>query len=116
VLHHVSIPVAPGVLAACEAFYTALGFAAVEPPPGVRERARWLERRGTQIHLIHDSQAAPLPGASHIAVVVDDYDAAVERLERLGADVEPRRRHWGAPRAYVRDPAGHRVEIMAWPP
>jgi catechol 2,3-dioxygenase-like lactoylglutathione lyase family enzyme len=115
-LHHVSIPVTPGNLAACEAFYTAIGFTAVEPPPALRERARWLERRGTQVHLLFDSDPAPFPAGSHFAVVVEDYEAAVARLEALGAGVEPRRQHWGAPRAYVRDPAGHLVEIMAWAP
>jgi catechol 2,3-dioxygenase-like lactoylglutathione lyase family enzyme len=115
-LHHVSIPVAPGVLRACEAFYGVLGFAEVEPPPALDERARWLERGRTQVHLILDPEAVPLPGASHFAVVVEDYEGVVARLGELGAEVDRRREHWGAPRAYVRDPAGHRVEIMAWPP
>jgi catechol 2,3-dioxygenase-like lactoylglutathione lyase family enzyme len=116
VLHHVSIPVKSGVLAACEAFYGALGFSRVEPPTAVRDRARWLEHGGTQIHLIIDEDAQPLPAPTHLAVVAEDYDAAVARLVELGAEVEPRRRHWGSPRAYVRDPAGHLVEIMAWAP
>jgi catechol 2,3-dioxygenase-like lactoylglutathione lyase family enzyme len=115
-LQHVSIPVAPGDLDASEAFYAALGFASVEPPEGVRGRARWMERRGTQVHLIVDPDASPLPGGAHLAVVVEDYEDGVARLEALGAEVEPRREHWGAPRAYVRDPAGHRVEIMAAAP
>jgi catechol 2,3-dioxygenase-like lactoylglutathione lyase family enzyme len=116
VLHHVSIPVKSAVLGPCEAFYGALGFTPVEPPPAVRDRARWLQKGGNQVHLILDEDAQPLPGPAHLAVVVEDYDAALARLAALGAAVEPRRPHWGAPRAYVRDPAGHRVEIMAWAP
>jgi catechol 2,3-dioxygenase-like lactoylglutathione lyase family enzyme len=116
VLHHVSIPVKSAVLEACEAFYAALGFTPVEPPPGVQGRARWVEKGGNQVHLVLDEDAQPLPGPAHLAVVVEDYDAAVARLADLGAADEPRRPHWGSPRAYVRDPAGHRVEIMAWPP
>jgi catechol 2,3-dioxygenase-like lactoylglutathione lyase family enzyme len=115
-LQHVSIPVAPGDLDACQAFYEALGFASVHPPEGIRGRARWLERGGTQIHLLIDADAGPLPGGAHIAVVAPDYDDALARLAALGAEAEPRRQHWGAPRAYVRDPAGHLVEVMARPP
>jgi catechol 2,3-dioxygenase-like lactoylglutathione lyase family enzyme len=88
----------------------------VEPPEGIRGRARWLERSGTQIHLLTDADAGPLPSGAHLAVVAPDFDEAVGRLAALGASVEPRRQHWGAPRAYVRDPAGHLVEVMAWPP
>jgi catechol 2,3-dioxygenase-like lactoylglutathione lyase family enzyme len=40
----------------------------------------------------------------------------LEALRRAGFEPEPRREHWGAPRCFVRDPAGHRVEIMAAPP
>jgi hypothetical protein len=40
----------------------------------------------------------------------------VTRLEAAGFPVEPRPRHWGAARAFVRSPGGHRVEIMAAPP
>jgi catechol 2,3-dioxygenase-like lactoylglutathione lyase family enzyme len=115
-LHHVAIPVPSGNLDACEAFYTALGFASVEPPEGLRGRARWLQHGGTQIHLLIEEDAGPLPGGAHLAVVASDYEDALERLTALGADVEPRRQHWGSPRAYVHDPAGHLVEVMAWPP
>ena len=53
----------------------------------------------------------------HIAVVLGDgYDDTLARLRALGHSVEPRQEHWGSPRAYVRDPAGNLVEVMAWPP
>ena len=115
-LHHVSIPVKSGLLDECEAFYAALGFTRIAPPEAVAGRARWLERSRSQIHLLIDEDAMPLPGGSHLALIVEDYDAATAALRELGAEVEPRRRHWGAPRAYVRDPAGNLVEIMAWAP
>jgi catechol 2,3-dioxygenase-like lactoylglutathione lyase family enzyme len=51
-----------------------------------------------------------------VAVVVDDWQSALERLREAGHEVEPRREHWGSPRAYVRDPAGNLVELMAFPP
>jgi catechol 2,3-dioxygenase-like lactoylglutathione lyase family enzyme len=49
-------------------------------------------------------------------VVVDDYDATIARLRAEGFDTQPREEHWGAPRSFVRDPAGHRVEVMSAPP
>jgi catechol 2,3-dioxygenase-like lactoylglutathione lyase family enzyme len=52
----------------------------------------------------------------HVAVVVGDYEATVAALRDAGHEVEARPQHWGAPRAYTRDPAGNRVELMAFPP
>lgn len=49
-------------------------------------------------------------------MVATDYDATLERLSAAGHPVDPRAEHWGSPRAFVRDPAGHRVEVMASPP
>ena len=54
--------------------------------------------------------------AGHLAVVVDDYDRTLERLRADGFEPEPRQEHWGAPRSFVRDPAGNRVELMSAPP
>ena len=54
--------------------------------------------------------------AGHFAVVVDDYDRTLERLRADGFEPEPREEHWGAPRSFVRDPAGNRVELMSAPP
>ena len=31
-------------------------------------------------------------------------------------DPQPREEHWGSPRCFVRDPVGHVVEVMAFPP
>jgi catechol 2,3-dioxygenase-like lactoylglutathione lyase family enzyme len=52
----------------------------------------------------------------HVAILADDYDATVARLRDAGFDVEPDEEFWGAARAFVRTPAGHRVEVMAGPP
>jgi catechol 2,3-dioxygenase-like lactoylglutathione lyase family enzyme len=114
-IQHVALEVSPERASACRAFYALLGFEPVEAPPALRERALWLERRGTQVHLLlaGDPVAAP---EGHVAVVVDDYPRALEALREAGHDPRPRTEHWGAPRAFVRDPAGHRVELMAFPP
>ena len=100
---------------AAAAFWRLLGFRDVEPPPTLRDRAAWLQRGATQVHLLwSDDPVAPPEG--HVAVVVDDYEETLDRLRTAGHPVEPRREHWGAPRAFARAPGGHRVELMAAPP
>jgi catechol 2,3-dioxygenase-like lactoylglutathione lyase family enzyme len=115
VLQHVALEVEEDRADACVAFWALLGFAEVDPPPALRGASRWVERGATQIHLMFvDRPVAPPRG--HAAVVADDYEATLAVLREHGHEPDPRREHWGAPRAFVRDPAGHRVEIMAAPP
>ena len=92
-----------------------LGFGRVDPPGTLAERATWVERAGTQIHLMRRDDPVQLPHG-HLAVVVGDYDRTLEKLRAAGFDPEPRQEHWGAPRSFVRDPAGNRVELMSAPP
>ena len=100
---------------AARAFWRLLGFEEVDPPPTLRDRAAWLERAGTQVHLLwEDSPVAPPEG--HVAVVVEGYDETLDRLRSVGFEVEPRTEHWGAPRSFVRLPGGHRIELMSAPP
>lgn len=101
--------------AACVRFWALLGFAEVEPPESLRGDTRWVERGGQQIHLLLADDAV-VPPQGHAAVVATDYEATLDRLAAAGHPVDPRREHWGSPRAFVRDPAGHRVEVMAFPP
>jgi catechol 2,3-dioxygenase-like lactoylglutathione lyase family enzyme len=114
-LQHVALETHPDDVDAVLAFWALLGFAPVDPPASLREHTRWVERSGTQIHLLlTDDPVAPPAG--HAAVVLDDYDATLAALRAAGHPVDPRREHWGAPRAFVTDPSGHRVEVMAAPP
>jgi catechol 2,3-dioxygenase-like lactoylglutathione lyase family enzyme len=115
VIQHVAVEVPPGRIAACVGFYALLGFAEVEPPETLRERAAWVERRGTQIHLLR-VDGPGVRTAGHVAVVVEEWEGTLERLRAAGHPPEPRSEHWGSPRAYVRDPAGNLVELMAFPP
>ena len=115
VIQHVALETARADAAAAEKFWQLLGFDPVEPPETLRDRATWLQKGPTQVHLLW-SDAPVAPPEGHVAVVADDYDATIERLREAGYDVDPRRQHWGAPRAFVRAPGGHRVEVMAAPP
>lgn len=113
-LHHAGIEVAPADIEAAAGFFELIGFARVDPPPTLSEFT-WLERGGTQIHLMPtDEPTVPSPG--HLAVVAPDFDPTVARLRDAGFSVEPKREHWGQPRALAIAPGGHRVELMAAPP
>lgn len=114
-LQHVALEVAPAVGDACVAFWALLGFEEVAVPPGLRETSRWVQRESTQIHLMW-VERPEVPARGHGAVVVADYASTLDALRAAGFAVDPRPEHWGAPRAFVRDPAGHRVELMAAPP
>lgn len=113
-LHHVGIEVTPTAIERTIELFGLLGFELVEPPETLREFI-WLERGGTQVHLM-PTEAPMVPGRGHTAIVAPDFEAAVASLRDHGFEVEARRAHWGAARARALTPDGHRVELMAHPP
>jgi len=113
-LHHVGIEIAPAAIERAAELFELLGFERVEPPPTLAEFT-WLEREGTQVHLMPEEQPT-VPARGHLAVVAPDFEATVARLREHGFEVEPRGEHWGAPRAHAIAPGGHRVELMAAAP
>ena len=97
------------------AFWALLGFAEMVPPPTLRDRFTWVEREGTQIHLVPvDDPIAAREG--HVAVVADDYEATLARLHDGGFELREGSNAWNAPRVFATDPAGHRIEVMSKPP
>lgn len=113
-LHHVGIEIAPQEVERAVELFELLGFERVEPPPTLAEFT-WLERDGTQVHLMPD--ASPVaPPRGHLAVVVPDFEATLAALAAHGFATESAREHWGAARARVLAPGGHRIELMAAPP
>jgi catechol 2,3-dioxygenase-like lactoylglutathione lyase family enzyme len=115
VLQHVSLEVRPDQVRDCVAFWELLGFREIEPPPTLRDRFTWVERDGTQIHLIPRDDPAVPPVEGHTAVVAPDDDT-IARLQQHGFTPEEGSNAWDAPRWFVTDPAGHRVEVMSKPP
>jgi catechol 2,3-dioxygenase-like lactoylglutathione lyase family enzyme len=114
-LQHVSLEVRPEQVRDCVAFWELLGFRELTPPPLLRDRFTWVERDGTHIHLVPVGDPA-VPREGHAAVVAEDAEAAVRALEAAGFDPRPGSNAWDAPRWFVHDPAGHRVEVMSAPP
>ena len=93
-LHHVGIEVAPADVEAAAGFFELIGFERVEPPETLAEYT-WLEREGTQVHLMPEEEPT-VPSPGHLAVVAPDFEATVARLREHGFEVEPKREHWGA--------------------
>src|SRR3954451_9805072 len=114
-LQHASLEVTRDRLADCVAFWQLLGFTPMEPPPKLRNRFTWVEREGTQIHLIPvDDPVTAREG--HVAIVAPEYAATLEALRGAGFEPSDGENAWDAPRSFVRDPAGHLVEVMSPPP
>jgi catechol 2,3-dioxygenase-like lactoylglutathione lyase family enzyme len=114
VLHHVGIEVAPDDVDRSIELWELLGFERVEPPTGLAEFV-WLERDGTQIHLM-PTDSPTVPARGHLAVVAPDFEATCERVAAAGFEIERRSEYWGAPRAKATAPGGHVVELMSAPP
>ena len=114
-VHHVALETRRDDADAVVAFFVILGFEEVAPPGSLADRARWVQRDATQIHVLYADDPV-VPPEGHVAVVVPGYDAALAALRAAGHTVEDRRPHWGSPRAFAWTPAGHRVELMSHPP
>lgn len=112
---HVAIEVREADVAACVRFWALLGFEQVEAPAALAARATWVQGGPTQIHLLYADEPVIAP-EGHVAVVIGDYDATLGVLREAGFEPQPRTEYWGSPRAFVRCPAGHRVEVMAVAP
>ncbi len=80
-LHHATLEIRREQLDACVPFYSLLGFERVEPPRSLADRAAWLQGGATQIHLMWVDEPVSLP-RGHVAVVVDNYEAAAGRWLR----------------------------------
>jgi len=114
-LQHIGIEIAPADVEPAAEFFVLLGFKRVPPPPALADGFTWLEREGTQIHLMHEPNPT-VPPRAHMALLTPDFEATLARLREAGFEVRPGREHWGSPRAKVVAPGGHQVELMAAPP
>jgi catechol 2,3-dioxygenase-like lactoylglutathione lyase family enzyme len=115
-IHHVSLEISSQEIDAATAFWAILGFRQTETPSGIGDRAVWLARGSAQVHLMLSEQPV-VPPSAHLAITLGAaYEPICSALDRAGHTVQARAQHWGSPRAFVRSPGGHRVEIMRDPP
>ncbi len=114
-IQHVALEVREADVEACVAFWRLLGFARVPVPEPLAARSTWVQAGDTQIHLLHVEDPV-IPAEGHVAVIVADHAATLAALREAGLRPQPRTEYWGSPRCFVRSPAGHRVELMAFAP
>ena len=82
-LQHVSIEIAADQAEAALEFFGLIGFDRVEAPEEIAPYVTWVERAGTQFHLILiEGEGATVPPLGHAAVVVDDFDGHRGRASR----------------------------------
>jgi catechol 2,3-dioxygenase-like lactoylglutathione lyase family enzyme len=115
VIQHVALEVREADVEACVDFWALLGFARVPAPEALAARSTWVQAGDTQIHLLYADEPV-IPAEGHVAVIVADHAATLAALRHAGFEPRPRTEYWGSPRAFVRSPAGHRVEVMAFAP
>lgn len=122
-LNHIALPTADPVRSA-KFYVDVLGFTETTRP-SFDFRGAWLHRRdvGAMIHLIHDAKFQPeLAGPintrkGHVAIHVDDYDAAISQLRAHGVEfVERVLPDYGYRQVFFRDPDGNVLELGEWPP
>jgi lactoylglutathione lyase len=88
------------------------------PSPNFSQHVEWLRLGEQQLHLFLREQ--PAPELHHIALDVDDFEAAYLKAKELGLleqnafGAAIRELPDGAVQMYIRDPAGNLVEID-WP-
>ena len=114
-IQHVAIEVRKADVEACVRFWALLGFERVPAPGALAERSTWVQAGSTQVHLLYADDPV-IPPEGHIAVLPADHDATLAALREAGFELSSRTPYWGSPRTFVRCPAGHRVELMAFAP
>lgn len=111
--HHVNVLVPPGQTDAAVRFYLdVLHLRRIPKPAGAGSpRGAWLDiGDGSQLHISERSGSAH-PDA-HFALLVDDFDAVLQRLSAAERPWTAQSSIDGSRRGFTRDPAGNRVELM----
>ncbi|HEV8639058.1 MAG TPA: VOC family protein [Chloroflexota bacterium] len=114
-LFHATLPVWD--LARAEAFYRdLLGIERHATPSYFPQSVVFLDLGNTMIHLVRyrDEVPRPDPRSTHLAIEVDDLDAALERVRATGVTLlsEIQIRPDGMRCFYFLDPEGNRIELV----
>jgi catechol 2,3-dioxygenase-like lactoylglutathione lyase family enzyme len=114
-INHVSIAAAD--LEESARFYEDIFSMERIPTPTFATPVQWLRAGDTQLHLFLDDSGSPGPPRHHLALTIDDFDAAYEAVKALTSDT------WGwqlvelpsrQVQLYFRDPGNNLIELN-WP-
>ena len=99
------------------AFYRdVLGLTEIEIPSTFKPaglQVRWFRLGSQQIHLLLGTENVP-DSQHHLALQVDDAQAARSWMKELGINVEEAVLIPGADRFFIRDPDYNLIEIIEW--
>ena len=114
-IHHCSVAVQD--LDRAAAFYrNVLGISEIAIPatfPAAGLTVRWFQLGDQQIHLVLESKSHP-PSQRHMALQVDDAQAARSQLQAKGISIDEAVSIPGADRVFISDPEDNRIEIIEW--
>jgi catechol 2,3-dioxygenase-like lactoylglutathione lyase family enzyme len=89
-----------------------LGLERLEKPEGTRQHGAWFRAGDQQIHVSYDEHNPPKD--AHFGLVVDDLNEVITVLRERGCHIEQAAIIPGRHRCYTRDPAGNRIEFLAF--
>lgn len=93
-------------------YESCLGLERLAKPQGTRSTGAWFRTGREELHIaVHPHNPHK---EAHFALAVDDLDSVVERLRTEGCHIEQAPTIPGRRRLYTRDPAGNRLEILAY--
>ena len=93
-------------------YTTCLGLDAVAKPDGAGDRGGWFSAGDQEVHVLIDEHNPH--HAAHFALVVTDFDEIITRLREAKCHIEQASPIPGRRRCFTRDPAGNRIELMAY--
>ncbi len=96
----------------CEWYRSCLGLDEMTKPQGTRPLGAWFRAGNQEVHVSVDEHNPHK--TAHFGMVVTDFAAAVDRLRGSGCHIEQAGEIPGRHRCYTRDPAGNRIEIVAF--
>jgi len=113
-IHHVQLAMPRGEEDRGRAFYSGLlGLSEIPKPKTLNERGGlWFQIGRLELHLGIEDDFRPAKKA-HPGLLVDDLAALVKRLEAAGHATRADNLLEGYDRAYVHDPFGNRIELLA---
>jgi catechol 2,3-dioxygenase-like lactoylglutathione lyase family enzyme len=116
-LDHVQLAMPAGAELQARSFYgTLLGLAEVAKPPELVSRGGvWFQCGGLQLHLGVESEFRPARKA-HPAFLVERFEALLACLRREGFEIAHDHSLPAVRRAFVSDPFGNRIELIALKP
>ena len=113
-LHHVQLAIPPESENEARTFWIdVLGFEEIVKPPALRDRGGlWVRSGSAEIHLGVETGFQPARTA-HPAIVCDDLDPVIARLDAVGHDTKADADIDGHRRVHTHDPFGNRLELLS---